>query len=207
MCTFKPYIDECGNRGWLFVCSKLNMRIVPRSFFKKYRVHVDYIILRLRSRWKGIMHAHVVKTKQFKFHAFVSYAEEDYRLACITLYRKLIHLGFQISLPDKDFVPGISKAEQLLQYIDDSKKVIILVTEDFLKSGWDSYVVQMVVTHAFHNHRQKSIIVIIKDGISVERMPKDLRYIWWSIISIRWPENEENMMRFWEELFTSLQLD
>ncbi|XP_061186721.1 toll-like receptor 1 [Saccostrea echinata] len=147
---------------------------------------------------------HVVDTKQFQFDAFVSYAEEDYQLVCTTLYLELIRLGFQVSLPDKDFLPGISKAEQLLQCIDDSRKVIIVASENFLVSGWESYAVQMVVTHAFHNHRQKSIIVIIKDDIPVERMPKDLRYIWWSIISIRWPENGENMNSFWEELSTAL---
>ncbi|XP_061186720.1 toll-like receptor 1 [Saccostrea echinata] len=149
---------------------------------------------------------HVVDTKPFQFDAFVSYAEEDYQLVITTLYLELIRLGFQISLPDKDFIPGISKAEQLLQCIDDSRKVIIVVTENFLVSGWDSYAVQMVVTHAFHNNRQKSIIVIIKDGIPVERMPKDLRYIWWSIISIRWPDDGGNIS-FWEELSTSLNLN
>ncbi|XP_061187160.1 toll-like receptor 1 [Saccostrea echinata] len=205
MCTFKPYTDECGNRGWLWNCSKLNIHTVPTACLKKYRVHIDYAILRLRNRWKGVMH--VVNPKQFQFDAFVSYAEEDYHLACTTLYRELVRLGFQISLPDKDFIPGISKAEQLLQCIDDSRKVIIVVTENFLESGWDSYVVQMVVTHAFHNNRQKSIIVIIKDDIPVERIPKDLRYIWWSIISIRWPENGGNMISFWEEISTALHLN
>ncbi|XP_061187151.1 toll-like receptor 4 [Saccostrea echinata] len=205
MCTFKPYIDECGNRGWKWNCRNRNIHVLTAAFVKKYRVHVDYVILRLRSRWKGV--SHVVNNKTFPFDAFVSYAEEDYKLACITLYRELIRLGFQISLPDKDFIPGLSKAEQLLQCIDDSRKVIIVVTKKFLESGWDSYAVQMVVTHAFHNHRQKSIIVIIKDGIPVERMPKDLRYIWWSIISIQWPESEENMMTFWEELSNALRSD
>ncbi|XP_061187161.1 toll-like receptor 2 [Saccostrea echinata] len=207
--AFIEFEKKCQVNIWLscssFLLVLLLLSILTAALLRKYRVHIDYVILRLRGRWKGVIH--VVNAKTFRFDAFVSYAEEDYQLACTTLYRELVHLGFQISLPDKDFIPGISKAEQLLQYIDDSRKVIILVTENFLMSGWDSYAIQMVVTHAFHNHRQKSIIVIIKDGIPIERIPKDLRYIWWSIISIRWPENGGNMISFWEELSTSLNLD
>ncbi|XP_061187150.1 toll-like receptor 2 type-2 [Saccostrea echinata] len=207
--AFIEFEKKCQANLWLtwssVVLVLLLNTILMTAFVKKYRVHVDYVIFRLRSRWKGIVH--VVNTKTYRFDAFVSYAEEDYDLACAILYQELKRLGFEISLPDVDFIPGKSKAKQLLQCIDESRKVIIIVTENFLKSGWNSYAVQMVVTHAFHNHRDKSIIVIIKDGIAIERMHKDLRYIWWSIISIRWPETEENMNTFWEELSKALHLD
>ncbi|XP_062567100.1 toll-like receptor 4 [Saccostrea cucullata] len=204
--AFIEFEKKCQENMWL-TCSIIMLvllltTILTAALVKKYRVHVDYVILRLRSRWKGVVH--VVYPKTFQFDAFMSYAEEDDQLACTTLYGELLSLGFLISFPDKDFIPGISKAEQLLHYIDVSRKVIFLVTENFLESGWDTYAIQMVVTHAFHNHREKSMIVIIKDSIPVERMPKDLRYIWWSIKSIRWPENGENMMIFLQELSTAL---
>ncbi|XP_062568626.1 toll-like receptor 2 [Saccostrea cucullata] len=200
---------ECHATLWLIWSSVVLVLILTTIlltvFMKKYRVHIDYVILRLRSRWNGIIH--VVNTKKFRFDAFVSYAEEDFELVSTTLYKELKRLGFEISLPDEDFIPGRSKAKQLLQCIDESRKVIIVITENFLGSGWNSHAVQMVVTHAFHNHREKSIVVIIKDGISIEKLSKDLKYIWWSIISMSWPETEENMEKFWEELSKALDLD
>jgi hypothetical protein len=123
------------------------------------------------------------------------------------MYHALKKLGFQISFPDKDFIPGVGKAEQLIQCIDLSRKVVFVITEDFLESGWNSYAVQMAVTHAFHNHRKRSIIVIIKNNIPIERLPKDLRYIWWCIFSLRWPETEnaQAINSFWKEIAVALR--
>ena len=146
-------------------------------------------------------------TRDLLTQAGLTYTEEDYQLACITFYKALTSLGFKISLPDKDFLPGISEAKQLLQCIDQSRKVVIIVTENFLENGWNSYAVQMVVTHAFHNQREQSIIVIIKDDISLERLPRDLKYIWWSIVSIRWPNGDETMDKFCEEICAALRPD
>lgn len=177
--------------------------LLTTAVVKRYRVHVDYVILRLRSRWKGVIH--VSNSDEFRFDAFVTYTEEDYQLACITFYQALTSLGFKISIPDKDFLPGISEAEQLLQCIDQSRKVVIIVTENFLENGWNSYAVQMVVTHAFHNQRERSIIVIIKDDIPIERLPRDLKYIWWTIVSLRWPNGIENMDLFCEEIAAAIR--
>ena len=46
---------------------------------KRFRVHVDYTILRLRSRWRVVMRTGYSQSS--KFDAFVSNAEEDYQLA------------------------------------------------------------------------------------------------------------------------------
>nr|XP_022300600.1 toll-like receptor 6 [Crassostrea virginica] len=200
-CTFSPYTDGCGNHGWLWNCSRRTVALAP-VVVKRYRVHVDYIILRLRSRWRGVMRTRY--SQSFQFDAFLTYSEEDYNLACYNIYQVLSNRGLKISLPDKDFLPGLSKVEQMLQCIDDSRKVVFVVTEKFLENGWSSYTVQIVVTHAFHNKRERSIIVIIKDDIPIERMPRGLKFVWWSIVSLRWPNCEENMDSFWDEITAAL---
>ncbi|XP_022302850.2 toll-like receptor 4 [Crassostrea virginica] len=204
--SFVQFELRCQTKEWLIASSimlflVITVVLVP-VVIKRYRVHVDYIILRLRSRWRGVMRT--MYSQSFQFDAFVSYAEEDYQLACNTFYQVLRNRGLKISLPDKDFIPGLSKVEQMLQCIDDSRKVVFIVTEKFLENGWSSYNVQMVVTHAFHNKRERSIIVIIKDDIPIERMPRDLKFVWWSIINIRWPHCEENMEFFWDEITAAL---
>ena len=204
--SFVQFELRCQTKEWLIGSSLLLFLVIVVVLvpvvIKRYQVHVDYIILRLRSRWRGVMRTRY--SQSFLFDAFVTYAEEDYTLACHTFYQVLSNRGLKISLPDKDFVPGLSKVEQMLQCIDDSRKVVFVVTENFLENGWSSYTVQMVVTHAFHNKRERSIIVIIKDDIPIERMPRDLKFVWWSIVSIRWPNCEENMDSFWDEITEAL---
>ncbi|XP_055998985.1 toll-like receptor 6 [Ostrea edulis] len=194
---------------WLMISSCMlffvTIGMVAAIIIKRYRVHVDYIILHLRNRWKGVMYSEESKTLQFD--AFISYYEDVYQLVSTTIYQELTNVGFQISFPEKDFIPGVWKAEQLVQCIDHNRKVVFVITENFLDSGWNSYVVQMAVTHAFHNNRKRSIIVIIKDNIPIERMQKDLRYIWWCIFSIRWPEVDQVrvMNIFWEHVADALR--
>ncbi|XP_078309800.1 toll-like receptor 4 [Crassostrea virginica] len=204
--SFVQFELKCQTKEWLIASSIMLFSVIVVVLvpvvIKRYRVHVDYLILRLRSRWRGVMRTRY--SQSFQFDAFVTYAEEDYTLACHTLYQVLSNRGLKISLPDKDFVPGLSTVEQMLQCIDDSRKVVFVVTEKFLENGWSSYTVQMVVTHAFHNKRERSIIVIIKDDIPIERMPRDLKFVWWSIVSIRWPNCEENMGSFWDEITAAL---
>ena len=200
--SFVQFELRCQTKKWLIASSIMLFLVIAVALapvvVKRYRVHVDYIILRLRSRWRGVMRTRY--SQSFEVDAFLTYTEEDYNLACYNIYQVLSNRGLKISLPDKDFLPGLSKVEQMLQSIDESRKVVFIVTEKFLENGWSSYTVQMVVTHSFHNKRERSIIVIIP----IERMPRDLKFVWWSIVSIRWPNCEENMGSFWDEITAAL---
>ncbi|XP_055998984.1 toll-like receptor 6 [Ostrea edulis] len=206
---FDVFEMKCQTGVWLITSSLMlffvTIGMVVAIAIKRYRVHVDYVILRLQSRLKGVINSE--ESKIFQFDAFISYSEDDYQLVSKTMYEKLTNLGFQISFPEKDFIPGVWKAEQLVECIDHSRNVVFVVTENFLDSGWNSYAVQMAVTHAFHNLRKRSIIVVIKDNIPIQRMPKALRYIWWCIFSIRWPEIEDvqAMNSFWKNISAALR--
>nr|XP_034335558.1 uncharacterized protein LOC117692240 isoform X2 [Crassostrea gigas] len=87
---------------------------------------------------------------------------------------------------------GVSQSEEIIKCINESRKVMFIISESFLDIGWSSYAVQMAITHAFHNQRQRSIVVIIKDGLPLERLPKEFKHIWWCIEHLRWPEDETN---------------
>jgi hypothetical protein len=116
------------------------------------------------------------------------------------LYPELTKHNVRVSLPDKDFIPGLDKADEILRCIDDSRKVMFVVTETFLKSGWESYAVQMTVTHAFHNQLEGSMVVLMKDEIPIIRMPKDLRYVWWSLEVIKLSDFENKLDRFGDDI-------
>jgi hypothetical protein len=111
----------------------------------------------------------------------------------------------KVSFPDKDFHPGLSEADEMLRCIDDSRKVMFVVSEEFLKGGWESYAVQMTVTHAFHNQREGSMVVLMKDDIQIIRMPKELRYVWWCLEVVKLSDFENNLDCFWDRIASILQ--
>ncbi|XP_061193393.1 uncharacterized protein LOC133201616 [Saccostrea echinata] len=118
--------------------------------------------------------------------------EEDYAWIIRYLYPKLESLNINAWFKDKDSVPGTWEAEEIVKCINESRKVLFVITGCFLESGWASFAVQMAITHAFHNHRQSSIVVIINDNIPLEKLPNDIKNIWWCIEYLRWPTESEN---------------
>jgi succinyl-CoA synthetase alpha subunit len=48
-------------------------------------------------------------------------------------------MGFNLSLDEKTFIAGNSIGENIIQAIDSSRKVIFIITENFLNSDWGSY--------------------------------------------------------------------
>jgi hypothetical protein len=205
--AFRTFELNCQTEDWLIYSSIILLVIfiiiILIGAILKYRVHVDYVILRLRHRWKGVINS--TSKDEYQIDAFLLHSEHDYEWVVYTLYHELTKRNMRLSLPDKDFLPGLNKADEMLRCIDDSRKVVFVVTETFLKSGWESYAVQMTVTHAFHNHREGSMVVLMKDNIPIIRMPKDLRYIWWSLEIIKLSDFENNMDRFWDDISALLR--
>ncbi|XP_061193394.1 toll-like receptor 13 [Saccostrea echinata] len=180
------YVDE-------FDLPSLKTLNISVAALRRYRIHVEYVILRLKNRWKGV-HLKNGENK-YIYDVFVSYGEKDHTWIIRDLYPKLERLNIKVWLKDRDSIPGDWEAEEIVKCINESRKVLFVITECFLESGWASYAVQMAVTHAFHNQRQSSIVVIIKDNIPLERLPNDIKNIWWCIEYLRWPigngENED----------------
>lgn len=200
--TFRTFELNCQSKEWLIYTSLTLaltvIAIVLAAFVKRYRVHIDYVILKFRNRWKGIMQYE--PKENYQFDVFLSYSDEDYDWVVNDLYNELTKQGIQVSFPDKDFVPGISKADELLRCIDNSRKVVFVITEEFLACGWESYAVQMTVTHAFNTPREGSLIILIKDNIPLERMPKDLKYVWWAVKTVNFSDFQKNPDDLWHHI-------
>nr|XP_022293707.1 toll-like receptor 4 [Crassostrea virginica] len=190
--VWRKFELDCQADNWLILASVLLFLmliiLLISSAVKRYRAHLEYVILRLKNRWKG---THLTNEgNSFVHDVYVSYSDPDYAWIIQKLYPKLEHLNMKAWLKDKDSIPGAWEAEEIVKCINDSRKVMFVISDSFLDVGWSSYAVQMAVTHAFHNHRQESIVVIIKDNVLLDRLPNDIKNIWWCIEYFRWTESE-----------------
>ncbi|XP_022294862.2 toll-like receptor 4 [Crassostrea virginica] len=192
--VWRKFELDCQADNWLIISSVLLFLTLLVVFLitavKRYRTHLEYVILRLKNRWKGTHLRN--QEKSFVYDVYVSYSDPDYAWIIQNLYPKLEHLNMKTWLKDKDSIPGAWEAEEIVKCINESRKVMFVISDSFLDVGWSSYAVQMAVTHAFHNHRQKSIVVILKDSVLLDRLPNDIKNIWWCIEYFRWTESETN---------------
>lgn len=185
---------NCQATDWLIFSLGLLvftvLTLITIGAIKKYRVHLEYVILRIKNRLKG-MPLQSSEEHVFLYDVYVSYDEADYPWILRELYPKLERLGVTAWLTDKDSIPGRPRTEEIVSCVTESRKVMFVVSERFMDKGWFSYAVQMAITHAFHNQRQRSIVVLIKDGVPLERLPEEIKTIWWCIEHFRWPENDD----------------
>ncbi|CAG2252777.1 unnamed protein product [Mytilus edulis] len=113
---------------------------------------------------------------------------------------KVNSMGFELCLHDKDFIAGESIAVNVLNAIDSSRKVIFIITHEFLKSSWGSYEMEMTRMHAFQKGREDMVIVVVKDDIKITDMPEVMKNMWIKITCIQWP-NDDNLPYNTEEIF------
>jgi hypothetical protein len=83
-------------------------------------------------------------------------------------------MGFNICLDQKTFIPGTPIGENIIQAIDSSRKVIFIITKNFLESDWGSYELEMTRMHAFRRGNANMVIVVIKGDVQMSSLPREI---------------------------------
>jgi hypothetical protein len=71
-------------------------------------------------------------------------------------------MGFDICFDEKTFIPGTPIGENIIQAIDSSRKVIFIITKNFLQSDWGSYELEMQGCFSLTLLLQLSLYIQIK---------------------------------------------
>ena len=190
------YFAVFGNI-FLILCVILTFTLV------KFQADVQYIFARIRRHFRS-------KTERLqckeKYHAFVSYGNTNYHWTVWELKPKLEKEGFRLMYPDFHFNLGEYDSENILDAIDNSRRIIFVITRDFLTDEWCEHHMQVARCHAFRKQSDNFIIVIIRDNIPLHEIPKSLQRIWIRVNCLRWPlaEDEEDVRQFWKKLKNDL---
>lgn len=206
--NIRPLQLQCVSRLWLqitvsvFSSTFLFLAICAISY--RYRMIVCYALLRIRLFWKRGF-SKITLGNETTFDAYISYSPSDYFWVSSHLFTALNNENLKISLQDKDFLPGNNFAEEVVTHINKSRYVIFVITETFIKSDWGSYEIQVAKIHAIHT--KAKLILIIKDNLQIEDLPRDLLYIWWKIKHLTYNENDTEIKRakFWKRLMSKIK--
>lgn len=137
-------IQSSQSKEWLtfsavlLVLTMLTFAIIVA--IKKYRVHLEYVILRLKNKWKGIPLRK--PDNNFLYDVYVSYSELDYLWVTKTLYPILESLNVKPCL-DEDIYGGRTILEGIVNRINECRKVLFVVSESFLDIGQSSIEVRL----------------------------------------------------------------
>ncbi|CAC5399497.1 unnamed protein product [Mytilus coruscus] len=180
----KQFEISCRTKFWLPFAVSLTSIIIFAMIliviFFRYKYAFEYFLLRLKMNMKNYKDLR----QEYTYDAFISYSHADVEWVK-RFHDKLSSMGFELCLDAKDFIAGNSIAENVINAIDSSRKVIFIITHNFLKSNWGSYEIEMTRMHAFQKGRKDMVIIVVKDEIEVNEMPHVMKEMWFKIICIQ----------------------
>lgn len=111
------------------------------------------------------------------YDAFISYSSFDENFVVHQLVPKLESPGhgFKLCVHYRDFPVGAPIADTIISSIESSRRTIIVLSNNFLKSEWCEYEFQAAHHHAIRNKNCK-LIVILRHEIDKTNLDPQLRY-------------------------------
>jgi hypothetical protein len=184
--NLKLYESACLSKFWLPFSVTLScvliLCIVFSVVYFRYKRASEYFVLLMKMRRKR----YKPSPNRREFDAYISYSHKDITWVK-EFHDNLATMGFNLCLDEKTFIVGNPIGENIIQAIDSSRKVIFIITENFLNSDWGSYELKMTRMHAFQRD-DNMVIVVIKDDIPMERIPHVLQSMWVKITCVKWPK-------------------
>ncbi|XP_064615731.1 toll-like receptor 13 [Liolophura sinensis] len=194
---------SCVSNFWLTFStvgsSLMAVVIVLGIFAYRYRWNIKYWVLTKCRRGSVVEE---VTNEQYRYDAFVAYNYFSYRWACIVLRQFLEdENNYTICLHDRDFPVGVSIQQNIVDAVNNSRKVILVINKSFLKSDWCEFEIQMTGMRMVRDGYENAIIVIMMEEIPVSEMPRSLLNLWNHITFLLWPANDLGDERiFWNRL-------
>ncbi|KAK3602706.1 hypothetical protein CHS0354_017148 [Potamilus streckersoni] len=144
-----------------------------------------------------------------KWDAFISYKSHEIDEAFVvrTLYPKLEkELGFKLCLHFRDFVPGESIVNNIINAVENSRRTIIILSPRYLESEFTQFEYQKA-QHEMLKKKHRIIPVLLEDISHIRgKMDKNLESIIDTVTYIEWPgeENAKRADKFWKRVELSL---
>ncbi|KAJ7404835.1 toll-like receptor 2 type-1 [Willisornis vidua] len=136
------------------------------------------------------------------FDAFVSYSEHDAAWTKENLLERLEADGFKICYHERDFKPGHPVLGNIFYCIENSHKVLFVLSPSFVNSCWCQYELYFA-EHRVLNENLDSLIMIVLEELPPRSVPQKfskLRKLLRSKTYLKWSPEEHKQKVFWHQL-------
>ena len=183
-------------------------------FLYRHKWDVKFFCLRFITNRKAYQELQETDT-EYEYDAFVSYHKDDRGWVRNDLYENIdMRKGevdmtdqsrFRLCIHDRDFIPGEAIEENILKAIESSRKTIVVLSKNFLKSPWCEFELQIARKECVEKGRNL-IIAVMLEPLSVEdKMSRSVEWLIRKNTYIEWPEDPLERNHFWEKLRAALE--
>ncbi|XP_046577701.1 toll-like receptor 4 [Haliotis rubra] len=178
----------------------MTLVVILSAIAYRYRWKLSYWYFATRLRFK------VDKTNEpeYDYDAFVSFAEEDRTFVFEELIPSLeTEKGLHLNIHSRDFLPGRPIAESIIDVIQRSRKTVLVLTPEFLKSTWCRYELQMANMESVTTDRDILLILVIKHIPKCD-IPPEIFYHLHNNTYLEYPDDGQTDL-FWTTLSHSIK--
>ncbi|XP_072429743.1 toll-like receptor 2 type-2 [Chiloscyllium punctatum] len=159
---------------------------------------------------KRSLDANLVETN-FEYNAFVSYSEHDSAWVKNKLLVQLENNDppYRICIHERDFKPGKSIINNIIDCISKSYKTIFILSKHFVESEWCHYEFFFAHQQVFDD-KKDGLILLLLEPIPKNSIPDrfcKLRKLMNRNTYLEWPQNEFQQAFFWKRLKAVLNLN
>ncbi|XP_048248288.1 toll-like receptor 4 [Haliotis rufescens] len=176
------------------------MLIVAAGIIYRYRWKLRYLYYTTRRKYRGYQRLGEGEDN-FTYDAFVSYADED-RGFVVEDMRNMLerHHGLRLCIHHRDFMVGEAITANIMNAVQSSRKTIVVLSSNFLKSKWCDYEVHMAKLESIHTGRDVLCVVWYAELPDNSSLSRDLQDEVQYGTYIRYPTAEDEKLEFWENL-------
>ncbi|XP_060561169.1 toll-like receptor 2 type-2 [Ruditapes philippinarum] len=170
------------------------------------------IIVVYRNRWNIKHYIYLMRKRRnyqvidgndFVYDAFVGYESED----SAWVRRRLLpvleeEIGLKLCIHERDFQPGVFINDNIVTNMDKSRKVLLVLTNAFARSGWCMF--ELKIAHSKLIEDETELVVILLEKIDGRNMNHSLKCLFDTTTYIEWTEDLVGQELFWEQLKTVL---
>ena len=147
------------------------------SFFVtifKCQVNIKNLMYLTRLRRKGYLP--LLANDDFEFDAFVVHCDEDQEWVHNNFVHNIENKGFKLCIHERDFDIGQTITDNVAKYLEKSSKVIVVMSNEFTKSDWCQWEVD-VVLERLRNYGPDVFLLIMIKPVHSKHMTSKLRSI------------------------------
>jgi len=144
--------------------------------------------------------------RTYRYDAFISYNENDSEWLLNKLLPNLEEEKDEDGEPilklceyKRDFRLGRQLIENVVESIDSSRRVILVLSENFLKSNWCNWEMKFAESKAIEENR-KVVILIVLEHFETGAISPTLRYLIRTRTLLEWKEDPLAQKCFWLSL-------
>lgn len=178
--------------GIIIICIKCQINV--RNYV--YLIRVSY------NQRNGSVQLH--DRENYKYHAFVVYCEADSEWVHKTFVRKMENeADILLCIHQRDFDIGETIIGNIDKYLRTSWKVVVVMSNDFAKSEWCQWEVDVILERRRHLGRDVLVLIMLTN-IDTKHMTSQLKTLLESTPYLRYQNGaQENL--FWKAAVKSLQ--